>query len=521
MPHFNAHALVLLLLAAVSQTSAETQAADLVLRGGKVVTMVADAPLAEAIAMRADRITAVGNNQEIEPLIGPATRVIELDGRLAIPGLIEGHGHFVSLGESKMVLDLSQAVTWEDIVDQVAAAALTIPAGQWIVGRGWHQGKWSRPPDPNVEGYPVHAALSQRTPQHPVILTHGSGHMLFANALAMQLAGVDEQTAEVAGGEILRNGNDPTGAFRENAMALVRRAHNQSLRGRSAMQIQRDLLQAIRLAGDECLANGITSFQDAGASLAEVDLFRELAERDELDVRLWVMLNDPNAVLANRLSEYRLVGVGNHHLTVRAIKRMVDGALGTHGAWLLSAYDDLPSGIGHNTTSVASLQQSGKLALENGFQLCVHAIGDRANREVLDLFEFGIKVHGKDLRWRIEHAQHIATERYRSFWKVGRHCFDAGGALHIGRAVRYRASGPTARPIGCLRLAEPIGSRRRRHQRNGRARRENRSVRLHLFVGHTQAAQWSRVLSGTMYDPRRSAEILHARRSLCGVRRAD
>ncbi len=395
------------LILALTHELPAAEPADLVVKGGKVVTMVTASPLAEAVAILGDRIAAVGSNSQIDAWIGSGTRIIELDGQLVIPGLVEGHGHFVSLGQSKMELDLTQATSWDDIVQQVYRASLSLPAGQWIIGRGWHQGKWSRRPNPHVEGYPVHGELSQRTPRHPVLLTHRTGHMLFANALAMRLAGIDAETADVPGGEILRDEIGPTGVFRENAMSLVRRARTRSLQNRSPAQVRQELSNAIRLASEECLANGVTSFQDAGASLAEVDLFRELAEEGQLDVRLFVMLNEPNGVLAGRLADYRMVGVGNHHLTVRAIKRMVDGALGTHGAWLLAPYDDLPNNTGHNTTSLDSLKRVGELALEHDFQLCVHAIGDRANREVLDLFE-SLGTRGKDLRWRIEHAQHIS-----------------------------------------------------------------------------------------------------------------
>lgn len=408
------------ILTCLEPLSADENTADLVLRGGKVVTMSDGLPEAEAVAIQGDRILAVGNNRVIGELVGDATRVIELKGRMVMPGLIEGHGHFTSLGESKMVLDLSRAETWEQIVDQVAAATETIPAGQWIVGRGWHQGKWTTPPPSNVEGYPVHQELSRRTPQHPVILTHGTGHMLFANAEAMRLGGVNAATTEVPGGSILRDqrGN-PTGAFRENAMSLIRRPYGQSLRRRSFSEVRQYTLETIRLATEECLENGITSFQDAGSSLAEVDLFQELAEGGRLGVRLWVMLDGPNDQLAGALASYRMIGVGDHFLTVRAIKRMFDGALGTHGAWLLAPYYDLAGASGHNTLSVNSLHRTGQLAQQHGFQLCVHAIGDRANREVLDLFEHSFQVAGQDLRWRIEHAQHLDVADIPRFGQLG------------------------------------------------------------------------------------------------------
>jgi predicted amidohydrolase YtcJ len=204
-------------------------------------------------------------------------------------------------------------------------------------------------------------------------------------------------------------------------MRLVSRAHERSQQSRSPGERREDLLKAIRLASEQCLAYGVTSFQDAGSSFADVDLFRELVRQRALPVRLWVMLNESNDALAARLSDYRIVGEGQNHLTVRAIKRMFDGALGTHGAWLLEPYEDLPGSTGHNTTSRESLRRTAELALQHDVQLCVHAIGDRANREVLDLFEqdAGLGNQRRDLRWRIEHAQHLDPRDIPRFGHLG------------------------------------------------------------------------------------------------------
>src|SRR5438552_13884864 len=192
---------LILLFAAATHTTAQEKA-DLVLLGGKVVTVDPQRPTAEALAVRGDRILAVGTDKQISALVGDGTRVIRLQGRFAMPGFVEGHGHFVGLGQSKMMLDLRGAKSWDDIVAQVEAAVRTAAPGTWIVGRGWHQEKWQRPPEPNVNGYPTHAALSRVSPKNPVLLTHASGHMSFANAEAMRLAGVDASTKPPAGGEI-------------------------------------------------------------------------------------------------------------------------------------------------------------------------------------------------------------------------------------------------------------------------------------------------------------------------------
>jgi predicted amidohydrolase YtcJ len=411
------------LLSSLNPRLLNAQPADLVLRGGKIVTIDDRQPAAEALAVTGDRIIAVGTAAEINQRIGPGTRVIELAGRMAMPGFIEGHGHFLSLGDSKRKLDLSQATSWEEIVELVKQQAPKTPAGQWIVGRGWHQGKWKSPPQPQVQGYPVHYALSRISPDHPVLLTHGTGHMTFANAKAMELAGVTRDTAEIAGGEILRDeASNPTGAFRENASRPIQRAFSRALAGRSAEQVRADRVAEARLAAAECLKHGVTSFQDAGSTMAEANLLRELVESGELPLRLWIMLDDGNDALARGLAESRVIGAANGRFTVRSIKRLFDGAIGTHGAWLLLPYDDLPGSTGNNTLSLESLERTAELAIEHKYQLCVHAIGDRANREVLDLFERVFKKHdvnGADLRWRIEHAQHIDPADIPRFGKLG------------------------------------------------------------------------------------------------------
>jgi len=396
--------------------------ATLVLRAGKVVTMDDARPTASAVAVRGDRIVAVGGDDDIARWIGEGTQVIDCRGRLVVPGFIEGHAHFTSLGESKLRLDVSTAASWDEVVGMVAAAAKTTAKGKWIVGRGWHQGKWREPPHAHVDGYPITDDLSRAVPDHPVLLTHGTGHMCLANARAMELAGVRRDSKPPAGGEILRDRDGrPIGVFREAAMHPLYRALDKSLAGRSPQEVRTELLAAVREAAAECLRFGVTTFHDAGSPLSEVDLFRELAADGKLPVRLWVMLNESNDVLAAKAAQYRTVGFGDNHLTVRGVKRLIDGALGTHGAWLLEPYDDLPTSRGLNTLAIESLRRTAELAIANDFQLCVHAIGDRANRETLDLMEaaFHTQPAKTDLRWRIEHAQHLDPADIPRFKRLG------------------------------------------------------------------------------------------------------
>jgi predicted amidohydrolase YtcJ len=406
------------------------QPADLVLRNGRIITLEQSAPEAQALAARGGKIVGVGSNQSVEALAGPSTRVIDLQGRLAIPGFIEGHGHFTALGASKMMLDLRGAKNWDEIVAMVAAAAREAKPGAWILGQGFHQAKWDRTPEPNVRGFPVHESLSRVSPRNPVWLTHASGHAGFANAEALRQAGIDKNTPDPAGGEILRDvRGDPTGLINEGAQELIEHVLDAYRARRPAVEAEAEARQQIKLAERESLSKGITTFEDAGSSLATVDLFRSMAEHGELGLRLWVMLRGPQAELAANLRRYYMVGVGDEHLTVRAIKEYMDGALGSRGAWLLAPYADLPEDApnraGINVEQIPYLRKTAELAIDNGFQLCTHAIGDRANREVLNLYESVFREHPDKrpdknaLRWRIEHAQHLDPADIPRFGELG------------------------------------------------------------------------------------------------------
>ena len=304
--------------------------------------------------------------------------------------------------------------SWDEIVGMVEQAVSRARPGELIRGRGWHQEKWNPPPARTIEGLPTHHSLSAVSPENPVVLRHASGHATFANAMAMEMAGVTRDTSDPEGGQIVRDeAGDPIGAFRETASGLLGPAQRNASRP--------DPSRLARLAAQEVLSKGITTFQDAGTSLGNVDMYRELAEAGELGVRLWVMLRASNEELATALPRYRMVGVADNHLTVRAIKRSIDGALGSHGAWLLDPYEDLPESAGLNTSSIESIEETARLAFEHGFQLGVHAIGDRGNRETLDIFErtFATDPDRANPRWRIEHSQHLHADDIPRFGQMG------------------------------------------------------------------------------------------------------
>ncbi len=411
-----------LALAAFSGFTASAQPADLVLRNGKIATMSAAQPTVQALAARGDRIAWLGSNADAAKWIGPRTTVVDLHGQLAIPGFIEGHGHFTGVGEYRLGLDLREARTWDQIVAQVARAAKQAKPGEWIVGRGWHQSKWDHAPEPNVEGFPVHASLDAVSPDNPVILTHASGHAVFVNAKTMEAAQITRDTANPGGGEILKDAHGaPTGLLRETAQGLANRAHDAYLAKRTPAEVAADLRKVIDLASKECLSKGITTFEDAGSPLATADMFRTMAERGEFSLRLWVMLRGPNDVLAKNLDRYRATDIGQNHLAIHAIKRYMDGALGSRGAWLLAPYSDKPDSTGLNLEDPADIRAAAEIAIAHNYQLCVHAIGDRANREVLNIYESIFREHPekKDLRWRIEHAQHIDPADIPRFGQLG------------------------------------------------------------------------------------------------------
>lgn len=386
--------------------------ADLVLRGGVVATVDPAIGNVEAIAVNGYQITAVGSNDEISAYIGTGTEVIELNGRFAMPGFIEGHGHYMGLGRSKQILDLRNVANWGEIVSMVSGAVDKAQPGEWIFGRGWHQDKWDSVPDDAVDGVPRNDSLNAVSPNNPVSLGHASGHAGFFNNAALAAADIDDDTPDPAGGTIVRTPDGrATGLMRETAQRLLNEAigvYQGRLTPEEMEQVDRE---RVMLAADEALRHGITSFQDAGTSLEGIDFFRKLEEEGNLPVRLYVMVRRvSNEVMDQVLPQYKMLPEGNDFLTVRSIKRQIDGALGAHGALLLEPYSDLLSTSGLMLETVEDIERTAEIAVKHGFQVNTHAIGDRGVRDVLDLYERAwatMETDGKDLRWRIEHSQHI------------------------------------------------------------------------------------------------------------------
>lgn len=420
-----------LILFAVVSCGKKELPADLVIRGGTIYTVDPGQPKAEAVAIRDGKIVAVGSTAVVENFIGDRTQLLELQGRVATPGFIEGHGHLMGVGYNELELDFMQARNFDEIISMVKAAADKAKPGEWITGRGWHQDKWDRKPDRLIKGFPLHHALSAVSPDNPVFLYHASGHAGFANAKAMEVSGVNMLSREKLqaeageGGEVIRDekGN-PTGLFNERAMSLIARHIPNDTPERNA--------EALSLAMQACLRNGITSFHDAGASRETIGLYREFRDAGKLAVRLYVMIGGGDRDLVYEWFRRGPAIDTTGWLTVRSVKLHCDGALGSRGAWLLEPYSDRRDWYGMATLPMDTVLKTAREALKAGFQVCSHAIGDRTNREVLDRYEKAIREAGVSLashRFRIEHAQHIDPADQPRFASLG--VIPAMQAIHM------------------------------------------------------------------------------------------
>lgn len=402
----------------LSGCSHQIPPATLVLMNGNFFTADSLQPVASAVAMDHSKIVYVGDDAGVKAFVGKSTQVIDLKGAFATPGLIEGHGHFSGLGQSLRTLNLLHTNSWQQITAMAAEKAAVALPGTWIEGRGWHQEKWSESAGRTVNGYPYHDALSAVTPNNPVVLYHASGHALIANAKAMELAGISTETPDPVGGRIVRDaGGRAIGVFEENAMNLIDIPFSNWKNTRSEAERLAEFDTIVALASRECLKRGVTSFEDAGSDWWELRQYERLAEGQKMPVRLWAMIAQPKMSDLDKIKNYPKIGIGNDHFTVRAVKAYFDGALGSYGAWLLASYTDKPDSYGQNTTSIDTIAALAAACREQGLQFCVHAIGDRGNREVLNVFEKAGSRNG--WRWRVEHAQHIDLADQPRFKQLG------------------------------------------------------------------------------------------------------
>lgn len=389
----------------------QEESMDLILHNGTVYTLDPALPKAEAIRIRNGVVAELGSNRAAASWKGER---IDLRGATAVPGWVDAHGHVMSLGGLLRQLDLRDAKSYDEVIERVRERAARTPAGTWILGRGWNQEHWSPPV------LPTHDRLSAAVPDHPVWLRRVDGHAGLANRKALEAAGITKETPNPPGGEILRDPRgDPTGVLVDNAMELLSAVLPES----SAESLR----EAILSAQESLVRHGVTAVHDAGVSPEGIDLFLAMESAGLLKLRYYLMVAGDGATLRAYMRKHPLrIGQGDRMVTVRSLKIMADGALGSRGAMLLEPYEDRPKDdqgrpyYGLDTFDAATLRSVSIAALKAGWQVCVHAIGDRANRKVLDIFAAALEqVPVRDHRFRIEHAQIVHPDDIPRFAGLG------------------------------------------------------------------------------------------------------
>ncbi|MBN1938589.1 MAG: amidohydrolase [Candidatus Aminicenantes bacterium] len=390
----------------------KTPPADLVLRGGKIATVDASFSFQEAVAVLGDRIVFVGRMRDAARFIGPKTKVLDLEGKLVLPGLIDAHGHMYSLASELSHLNITGTGSYRDIIDAVAEKAKTSKPGEWILGGRWDQNDWED------KAFPVHDPLSAVSPDHPVYLKRIDGNAAFANRRALELAGITGTTPDPAGGVIHRKkGGDPSGVLINRAMDLVEAVIPKD----SAEQYERKILKAV----EHCVSAGLTGWHEAGVTPDEIAVYKSLIDRQALKIRVNAMLGnerdpEPKGDLAAYFRDNRTENYGNHFLAVRTIKLFFDGALGSRGAAFYEPYADDPGNQGLLRITPDDIYRVAKAALETGMQVATHCIGIRGNRLCLQAYENALRENPrKDHRFRIEHAQFVEPEDVRKFAELG------------------------------------------------------------------------------------------------------
>jgi hypothetical protein len=382
------------------------QPADLIVTNARVYTADANRPRATALAVRGGRIVFVGNDRGAEALAGPRTERLDLAGQTVIPGMVDAHTHLLGLGQALRTVNLVGTRSYDEVVARVAERARTARPGEWIRGRGWDQNDWAD------TRFPSHEALSLAVPNNPVYLTRVDGHAALVNAKALEAAGVTASTQDPDGGRFIRDDRgSPTGVLIDRAQGVVSRVIPPE---------SRDEIKAATLAAiAEANRWGLTGIHDAGVSPAVIAVYEELARAGQYNLRNYVMVRADEPTLDSVMRVGRRLAV-NDRLWIRSIKITADGALGSRGAALLEDYSDEPGNRGLITADSGYTRRVAAKALRNGFQLNIHAIGDRANRSVLDIYQDALReVPTADHRFRIEHAQILRYQDLPRFAELG------------------------------------------------------------------------------------------------------
>ena len=395
--------LFIIVLAGCSQANAP----DLILHNARIITLDDGGPTdATAVAVRGGRVVVVGSDQRALALRGPLTRVVDLGGAVVVPGLVDSHCHLQGLGKSLAQIDLMDTPSAVACIQQVADAMAEMPGTSWLQGRGWDQNDWE------IREYPHRSLLDEVTGDRPCLLRRVDGHAAWVNTAALAAAGIDRDTPDPAGGQILRDADgEPTGILIDNGVDLVS--------GNIPRPDRNEVRRRILLAVEHCLAHGLTAVHDAGVTWEHADIYEQMARTGELSLRYYGMLTDDPETLEPGFA-HGPRSAKDGLFTVRAVKLYADGALGSRGAMLLEDYTDQPGHRGLPVTPQYHMGDVCRRAARAGFQVGTHAIGDAANRMVLDMYQEVVTELGlQDHRWRVEHAQILAPEDIPRFGQLG------------------------------------------------------------------------------------------------------
>ncbi|HJQ23541.1 MAG TPA: amidohydrolase [Blastocatellia bacterium] len=405
---------LLLIILSLCLPAAHSQAdgADVVFRNGNVYTANDSAPRAEAVAVKGDRIVYVGSNEGVKNYIGSRTRVIDLKGRTVLPGLTDAHCHLSGVGQREMTFNLEGVMSLDELLARLKARVAQAKPGEWVTGRGWIETFWKPPV------FPTRQDLDRVSPNNPVYLTRADGHASVANSAALKIAGINASTPNPDGGEILKDKatGEPHGMLIDHAQGLVAR----HIPATTAAQAE----QAIIVGARRETELGWCQIQDAGGSYADVNLMRKLYKEGKVKLRIYKAVYGPGPAGSKLISDGASTDEFDHRFTLRTIKVVMDGALGSRGAWLLEKYDDADTS-GFPTVKEEELLPMLIEALRRGIQVETHAIGDRANREILNLYEKALSTvppgerKVRDPRWRVEHAQIVSPADIPRFARLG------------------------------------------------------------------------------------------------------
>ena len=381
---------------------------DLILTNGSFYTVSEKQPKAEAVVVKGHRIVFVGSNENAKKF--HAAKTFDLHGLTVVPGFTDSHCHIFGIGEREMRLNLEGTDSLEDFLAKVKERVGKTGPGKWITGRGWIETFW-KPPK-----FPTGQDLDKIAPNNPVFLTRADGHASVVNSAALKIAGIDKNTPDPFGGQILKTNGEPNGMLLDNAQDLVAR--------NIPKPTETEREEALLRGSDREFKLGWCEIQNAGSQKEDVDLIREVFEAGKIKIRFVNAVYGPSEDAQNFLHEGSTINAFDHHFTQRTIKVVFDGALGSRGAALLKPYSDAPETSGFLTEKPEALRPLFEAALRRGIQVETHAIGDRANRLILDLYEQAFKAvppddrQIRDPRWRIEHAQIVDPADVPRFAKL-------------------------------------------------------------------------------------------------------